>query len=73
MGAWDEVKHQCAELVAIGDGRYGCQKYDEILAGEDKSWHIAPAFGAGCCSSMNSDRTAILKKYSVSYLNSGNV
>ena len=62
FGAWDETNHRCSELVDLGDGTYGCRKYDEILASKDLSWHISPAFGAGCCSSFNSDRQAILRK-----------
>jgi hypothetical protein len=62
FGLWDEVKHQCASLVANPDGTYDCGKFDEIVDGADKTWHFAPAFGVGCCSSMNSDRMEILRR-----------
>ncbi len=46
----DEEKKQCSALVYNGDGTYGCSKFHEIINGDDLSWVIAPAFGAGCCS-----------------------
>lgn len=59
---WDAAKNQCSALVVKPDGTYDCGKFDEIVGGEDKSWHLAPAFGVGCCSSMNSDRQAIIRR-----------
>ena len=55
-GKWDEEKHQCTSLVSKPDGTYDCGKFKEIVNGPDKSWHLAPAFGAGCCSPWNEDR-----------------
>lgn len=61
-GKWDEEKHQCSELVAVGDGTYNCGVFDKIVKGKDTSWHLAPAFGAGCCASINTYRADILRK-----------
>lgn len=58
---------RCAELVAegwIGDPLDGmptftCGIYDKIVGQPGAEW--APAFGTGCCSSMNSDRQKIVR------------
>ena len=60
-GTWDPVANRCTDLVDKPDGTYDCGKFLEIINGTDESWRIAPAFGAGCCSSMNSARQAIMK------------
>lgn len=62
FGDWDEAKHQCVELVDNGDGTFRCAIYDKIIKGDDKSWKMAPAFGAGCCSGWNSDRLELEKR-----------
>lgn len=36
-----------------------CSIAHEIMG--QPGWEIAPAFGAGCCSSLNSDRLAIIR------------
>ena len=61
-GEWDNVKKVCKELKSRGDGTYECGVYDKIINGKDKTWEIAPAFGAGCCSSINADRQAVLRR-----------
>ena len=61
FGAWDNDRKQCKALVRLPDGSYGCDKYEEIVTGKDESWKVSPAFGAGCCSSGNSDRRAMLE------------
>jgi hypothetical protein len=62
FGEWDEVKKQCKELVERSDGTYECKIYKQIIEGKDRTWHLAPAFGAGCCSAFNSDRQAIIRR-----------
>lgn len=62
FGTWDPVAKRCTSLVEKPDGTYDCGKFDEIVSGQDENWRIAPAFGAGCCASLNSDRRAIMNK-----------
>lgn len=62
FGEWNAGKGCCCMLVDKKDGTYECEIYEDIIKGEDKSWHIAPAFGAGCCSSVNRDRQALLRR-----------
>ncbi len=54
FGKWDEEKHQCVHLEGDVIGLYSCGIYEEILGqpGAD----LCPAFGAGCCSPLNTDR-----------------
>jgi len=54
FGEWDAARHQCAFLTA--DNK--CGKYDEILASGQGA--LSPAFGAGCCSSLNPDRAKLI-------------
>jgi len=60
FGTWDPVAKQCADLVEKPDGTFDCGKFDEIVNGTDRTWRIAPAFGAGCCSGWNEDRRKIM-------------
>ncbi len=61
FGTWDEDKKQCSFLGGERPGEYFCEKYDEILQlPPEVGANIAPAFGAGCCSSLNSDRREVL-------------
>lgn len=62
FGKWDREKERCAFLVKKDDGTYDCGKFEEIINGKDRSWRVAPAFGAGCCSTWNSDRQALLRR-----------
>lgn len=62
FGAWDPVDQQCSSLVQKKDGTYECGIFDQIVNGKDKTWYCAPAFGAGCCSSMNPERQEILAR-----------
>lgn len=48
---------RCAYLI---DNR--CGIYEQILSLPDDRWHFAPAFGAGCCSALNTDRARIMTK-----------
>lgn len=56
---WDEAKHQCSALEER-DGLFYCGKYADIL-GKPTS-EVCPAFGAGCCTNLNSDRQRILRQ-----------
>ncbi len=47
----------CIHLVGDKLGEYSCGIYDEIV--NEELAQIAPAFGAGCCSPMNSDRVGL--------------
>lgn len=62
FGEWDSENHKCVELRELQDGTFACAKYQEIIDGNDITWRMAPAFGAGCCSSFNPDRIALLQK-----------
>jgi len=62
FGVWDTEKDQCCHLVPLFDDRYSCAIYDQILALPENEWFCAPAFGAGCCSSLNSDRQRLARK-----------
>ncbi len=57
FGKWSELKHQCEHLQKDEEGRYECAIYDEIV--DKPGWEFNPAFGAGCCSPLNSDRDKI--------------
>ncbi len=53
-------KQPCVYLEGDGPGAYKCGIADWILT--QPQWELSPAFGAGCCSTMNSDRRDVLKK-----------
>jgi hypothetical protein len=58
---YDHTLSQCEALIENDDGTYSCGKYDEILEMPKFMWEMMPAFGAGCCSAMNSDRQRIIR------------
>jgi len=58
---WNEELHQCSYLQHAKVG-YKCAIYQDIINKPQREWYCAPAFGAGCCSSLNSDRQELLKK-----------
>ncbi len=60
FGEWNAAKTQCMHLGTGVDGRYQCGIAEEIV--KDSSWVVSPAFGAGCCSPMNSDRQRIIRE-----------
>ena len=66
FGSWDEEKHRCVHLVEITANdeiypRFGCGIYEQII--KLPGAEVAPAFGAGCCSSLfNPDREAIKRE-----------
>ena len=66
FGEWDEERHRCKELVDDGDGTHRCARYEEILALPQEVWFVAPAFGAGCCSSLNPDRHRLVRAQAAS-------
>lgn len=57
FGKWDQEKHQCTYLTEDNL----CGQYDYILSLPKEQWELSPAFGAGCCSPLNSDRQEILR------------
>ena len=57
-GTWDAARHQCVHLTKEN----ACAIYHEILARPQEEWWFAPAFGAGCCASLNPDRAAMLAR-----------
>jgi hypothetical protein len=60
FGTWDAERHQCAHLAEPDTaGRRACAIYADILG--KAGWELAPAFGAGCCSPLNSRRREILR------------
>jgi hypothetical protein len=60
FGSWDESSHQCAYLMGHGPGYYACAIADNIRSRPLSN--MSPAFGAGCCSAMNSDRRFVITK-----------
>jgi hypothetical protein len=62
FGVWDEKRRQCAYLKKADKGRFDCTIYEKIINRPVSSWFVAPAFGAGCCSSLNPDRQRLLKR-----------
>jgi len=52
----------CRHLQRDESGRYECGIYDQIV--RQPGSEISPAFGAGCCSPMNSDRQDLVEKRS---------
>jgi len=59
-GQWNEKRTQCEFLGGEKPGEYFCKKFEEIQ--KDPASYWSPAFGAGCCSSLNTDRAALIKK-----------
>lgn len=62
FGTWDPALKRCTSLVEKPDGTYDCGKFEEIINGADETWKFAPAFGAGCCASMNGDRQKVIQR-----------
>lgn len=50
----------CNKLGVDADGRYCCTIAEQIVLAP--GWELSPAFGSGCCSSLNPDRQAILRR-----------
>lgn len=59
FGQWDSHAQQCCYLKPTTKNQYECAIFEKIH--KDPSSVISPAFGAGCCSSMNQDRQAVLR------------
>ena len=58
FGKWDKAVNQCAYLEGDTPGNYSCGIYDEISSHPDAAF--SPAFGAGCSSTLNTDRVLLL-------------
>ena len=58
FGTWDAVAHRCVHLTPDSE----CAIYERITALPRERWIGNPAFGAGCCSSLNSDRRALAER-----------
>lgn len=57
FGEWDAERKQCTHLIGNTPGSYACGIYDYII--KQPGAEVSPAFGAGCCSPLNSDRKGI--------------
>jgi hypothetical protein len=57
FGRWSGT--QCEYLLGEKPGEYSCSEF-EIIQHKPGS-HINPAFGRGCCSSLNSDRRKLVR------------
>lgn len=61
-GEWNEGRTACRYLSAENDiGQRGCERFDWIKENVP-SWETYPAFGAGCCMSMNTLRRDIISR-----------
>jgi hypothetical protein len=60
FGEWDKQKEACTYLIGDRPGNYECAKYAQIIQHPDSEF--SPAFGAGCCSSLNGDRQKLLRE-----------
>ena len=58
FGRWNRAKTQCDYLEGDRPGRYACGIYDEIRD-EAGGGDFGPAFGAGCCAPLNTDRRVV--------------
>lgn len=61
FGVYDSQLKACEYLKEIKPGLYSCDQFQEILKNPLSKFN--PAFGAGCCSSINSYRQDIKLKY----------
>jgi hypothetical protein len=55
FGTWDASAKRCIHLSYDGEAAI-CARFEEIVALPEAVWWMNPAFGAGCCSPMNSRR-----------------
>lgn len=61
FGVWDSSAGQCKFLEGGVAGKYLCGIYDWIMSlPAERMASVNPAFGHGCCSSLNSDRLNVL-------------
>lgn len=60
FGRWNSDETRCEHLAGDRPGEYACAIAAEIV--RRPGWEMEPAFGAGCCSSLNSDRIGLKKK-----------
>jgi hypothetical protein len=59
FGRWNVRERRCEELSFV-DGLAVCGIYREVLRLPVERWQWSPAFGAGCCSPLNSRRKELL-------------
>jgi len=59
FGWWNADETQCEHLAGERPGEHSCAIAEVIT--RCFGWEMEPAFGAGCCSPMNSDRGALEK------------
>jgi hypothetical protein len=62
FGAWDAAAHRCVHLTKGNE----CAIYKQIIALPRERWIGNPAFGAGCSSSLNSDRRRLAEQLAAS-------
>jgi|3_EtaG_2_1085321.scaffolds.fasta_scaffold00267_27 hypothetical protein len=55
FGEWNASETACVHLAGDRPGQYACAIADRIKL--DPTWVVSPAFGAGCCSPRNLDRS----------------
>jgi hypothetical protein len=60
FGTWDSERAQCAYLGGNKPGAYTCLRYAEITRAPGAE--LSPAFGAGCSSSLNTDRQLAIER-----------
>jgi hypothetical protein len=60
FGEWNTEQNQCMYLGGEQPGEHYCKIFDLIVT--SPGWEFSPAFGAGCCSSLNTDRLALLTR-----------
>ena len=57
FGQYDFEKKQCEFLIQIDSDTYRCGRYEFIVESPPEARaDFSPAFGAGCCSPINTDR-----------------
>lgn len=58
-GVRSAKNQRCVHLRGRRPGEYQCTIIASIVS--KPGWELCPAFGAGCCSSMNSDRQRLVE------------
>jgi len=57
FGEWNEDETACRFLEGHRPGEYSCGRHDWIVL--QPGSEFSPAFGAGCCSPLNTDRRGL--------------
>ncbi len=58
FGKWNYTLKQC-EYLSFENKQSICKKYDEIIQYPQAEFN--PAFGAGCCANLNTERHRIIE------------